>query len=103
MTTPPKRSAKEFVTSILEVFHAEAAAQKDCLSQAYLRSAAHKDMDEFVFAEDPEIAEKNYCALAKALSDSDVITRDDDPADIWWHLNTIRSRLDRERNVLLRQ
>ena len=72
--------------SILEVFHAEATTQLDCSSQTYLRSSAHNDMDEFVHAEDPETAEKNYRALAKALSESVVITRDNDPADIWWHM-----------------
>ena len=92
-----KRDADEFVASVLEVCHLETAARTDRLAQMYLRAKAHAEMAQFV--DDPDIgrAMKNFEALLVALSRSTVITRANDPADIWWQMNVIRSRLERMR------
>ena len=92
-----KRDANEFVALVLEVYHLETAMRTDRLAQMYLRAKAHAEMAQFV--DDPDVgrALKNFQALLVALSRSTVITRANDPADIWWQMNIIRSRLDRMR------
>ena len=97
MILTTKRDANEFVASVLEVCHLETAAQTDRLAQMYLRAKAHSEMTQFV--DDPDIneAKQNFEALLRALSKSTMITRANDPADIWWQMNVIRSRLDRPR------
>ena len=92
-----KRKANEFVACVLEALHLETAAQTDRLAQMYLRAKAHAEMSLFVEDADFTASKRNYDALHAALSMSTVITRANDPADIWWQMNVIRSRFDRPR------